>query len=58
VHLLQLLPQARAGRCIHPHFEQIGEKIEELLAIGGTQILMQGGLVPDADAPDRRGPAV
>lgn len=27
-------------------FEQIGEKIEELLAIGGTQILMQGGLVP------------
>ena len=27
-------------------FEQIGCKIEELLAIGGTQILMQGGLVP------------
>ena len=27
-------------------FDQIGEKIEELLAIGGTQILMQGGLVP------------
>ncbi len=27
-------------------FEQIGRKIEELLAIGGTQILMQGGLVP------------
>ncbi len=27
-------------------FEQIGEKIEELLAIGGTQVLMQGGLVP------------
>jgi cyclic dehypoxanthinyl futalosine synthase len=27
-------------------FAQIGEKIEELLAIGGTQILMQGGLVP------------
>ncbi|MCH7527524.1 MAG: dehypoxanthine futalosine cyclase [Planctomycetes bacterium] len=27
-------------------FEQIGQKIEELLAIGGTQILMQGGLVP------------
>ncbi|MFQ5494943.1 MAG: cyclic dehypoxanthinyl futalosine synthase [Phycisphaerae bacterium] len=27
-------------------FEQIGEKIEELVAIGGTQVLMQGGLVP------------
>lgn len=27
-------------------FAQIGTKIEELLAIGGTQILMQGGLVP------------
>lgn len=26
--------------------EQIGKKIEELVAIGGTQILMQGGLVP------------
>ncbi len=27
-------------------FDEIGTKIEELLAIGGTQILMQGGLVP------------
>ena len=27
-------------------FEQIGQKIEELLDIGGTQVLMQGGLVP------------
>jgi len=27
-------------------FKEIGGKIEELLAIGGTQILMQGGLVP------------
>lgn len=27
-------------------FAQIGRKIEELLAIGGTQVLMQGGLVP------------
>ncbi len=27
-------------------FEQIGKKIEELLEIGGTQVLMQGGLVP------------
>ncbi len=27
-------------------FEEIGKKIEELIAIGGTQILMQGGLVP------------
>ena len=26
--------------------DEIGQKIEELLAIGGTQILMQGGLVP------------
>src|ERR1700732_4776530 len=25
-------------------FEQIGKKIEELVAIGGTQILMQGGM--------------
>jgi cyclic dehypoxanthinyl futalosine synthase len=32
-------------------FEQIGRKIEELIDIGGTQILMQGGLVPDADDP-------
>jgi cyclic dehypoxanthinyl futalosine synthase len=32
-------------------YEQIGQKIEELLDIGGTQILMQGGLVPDADHP-------
>lgn len=27
-------------------FAEIGRKIEELLAIGGTQVLMQGGLVP------------
>lgn len=27
-------------------FEEIGCKIEELIEIGGTQILMQGGLVP------------
>ena len=27
--------------------EQIGRKIEELIDIGGTQVLMQGGLVPD-----------
>ena len=26
--------------------DQIGKKIEELLEIGGTQVLMQGGLVP------------
>jgi cyclic dehypoxanthinyl futalosine synthase len=31
-------------------YEQIGRKIEELLAVGGTQILMQGGLVP-GDGP-------
>jgi len=27
-------------------FDHIGEKIDELVSIGGTQILMQGGLVP------------
>jgi len=27
-------------------FDEIGQKIDELVAIGGTQILMQGGLVP------------
>lgn len=36
-------------------YEQIGEKIEELIAIGGTQILMQGGLVPDAAHPSGHG---
>lgn len=33
-------------------FEQIGRKIEELIDIGGTQILMQGGLVPAASPAD------
>ncbi len=32
-------------------FEQIGRKIEELIEIGGTQILMQGGLVPASEPP-------
>ena len=36
-------------------FEQIGQKIEELIDIGGTQILMQGGLVPDGDHPTGHG---
>ena len=27
-------------------FDQIGQKIQELVEIGGTQVLMQGGLVP------------
>lgn len=36
-------------------FEEIGRKIEELLDIGGTQILMQGGLVPDANDPSGHG---
>ncbi len=27
-------------------FDEIGRKIEELIEIGGTQVLMQGGLVP------------
>lgn len=45
-------PEMNSGRKDLPTgytltFEQIGKKIEELLAIGGTQILMQGGLVPD-----------
>ena len=35
--------------------QQIGQKIEELLEIGGTQILMQGGLVPDEDHPSGDG---
>jgi cyclic dehypoxanthinyl futalosine synthase len=32
-------------------FEEIGRKIDELIAIGGTQVLMQGGLVPAALLP-------
>lgn len=32
-------------------FAEIGRKIEELIAIGGTQVLMQGGLVPAEDLP-------
>src|SRR5262245_57239143 len=36
-------------------FEQIGRKIEELIDIGGTQILMQGGLVPSDVDPDAHG---
>lgn len=36
-------------------FEEIGQKIEELLAIGGTQVLMQGGLVPDEPHPSGHG---
>ncbi len=44
-------PEMNTGRRDLPEgyvlsFEQIGAKIEELLAIGGTQVLMQGGLVP------------
>ncbi len=45
------VPGVDTGRPELPHgyvlpFEEIAAKIEELLAIGGTQILMQGGLVP------------
>ena len=36
-------------------FEQIGRKIEELIDIGGTQILMQGGLVPAESDPSGHG---
>ena len=36
-------------------YDEIGRKIEELLAIGGTQVLMQGGLVPDTAHPSGQG---
>lgn len=36
-------------------YEQIGRKIEELIDIGGTQVLMQGGLVPDKSHPSGQG---
>ena len=36
-------------------YKQIGRKIEELIEIGGTQILMQGGLVPDETHPSGHG---
>lgn len=44
-------PGMKTGRTDLPEgytltFDQIGEKIRELVDIGGTQILMQGGLVP------------
>lgn len=42
------------GVYIHS-YEHIGGKIEELLAIGGTQILMQGGLAPPPDHPSGHG---
>lgn len=32
-------------------FEEIGRKIDELIDIGGTQVLMQGGLVPGEMLP-------
>ena len=35
--------------------QQIGRKIEELIDIGGTQVLMQGGLVPDETHPSGHG---
>ncbi len=44
-------PEMKSGRTDLPagytlSFDEIGRKIDELVAIGGTQILMQGGLVP------------
>ncbi|MGE0480308.1 MAG: radical SAM protein [Phycisphaerae bacterium] len=36
-------------------FDEIGRKIQELIDIGGTQILMQGGLVPDETNPHGHG---
>lgn len=37
---------AKEGEAYILSFEEIGKKIEELLAIGGTQILFQGGVHP------------
>lgn len=37
----------RQGDAYVLSFEQIGQKIEELMAIGGRRILMQGGINPD-----------
>ena len=37
---------AKAGDAYVLTYEEIGQKIEELLAIGGTQILFQGGVHP------------
>ncbi len=37
----------RQGDAYTLSFEQIGEKIEELMAVGGKRILMQGGVNPD-----------
>jgi len=44
-------PEMNSGRRDLPagytlSYSEIGSKIEELIAIGGTQLLMQGGLVP------------
>ncbi len=44
-------PDAPSGRRNLPEgyvlsLDEIGKKIEELISIGGTQVLMQGGLVP------------
>ncbi len=44
-------PELKSGRTDLPagytlSYDEIGRKIDELVAIGGTQILMQGGLVP------------
>ena len=49
-------PDMNSGRKDLPEgyvlgFQQIGRKIEELIDIGGTQVLMQGGLVPAAMLP-------
>jgi dehypoxanthine futalosine cyclase len=37
----------RQGDAYVLSFEQIGQKIEELMAVGGRRILMQGGINPD-----------
>ncbi|MFQ5429289.1 MAG: CofH family radical SAM protein [Phycisphaerae bacterium] len=44
-------PEMNSGRRDLPagytlSYDEIGRKIEELITIGGTQVLMQGGLVP------------
>ncbi len=48
-------PEMNSGRRDLPagytlSYAEIGQKIEELIAIGGTQLLMQGGLVPGEGA--------
>jgi putative MATE family efflux protein len=47
VHVLRLPARCDDHDAYTLSYEQIHEKIAELVAIGGTQILMQGGMNPD-----------